>query len=44
MIGHFVPFLIEKLSAKQIETKLETIELLSCIAQNFSQQWLTEEH
>jgi hypothetical protein len=36
LIGHFVPFLIEKLSAKQIETKLETLELLRKIVNKFS--------
>jgi DNA repair/transcription protein MET18/MMS19 len=36
LVGHFVPFLLDKLSAKQVETKLETLDLLSVFAQKFS--------
>jgi hypothetical protein len=36
LVGHFVPFLLDKLSAKQVETKLETLDLLAIFAQKFS--------
>jgi len=28
LVGHFVPFLLDKLSAKQVETRIETLTLL----------------
>lgn len=42
LVNHFVPFLLEKLSAKQVDTKLETLDLLSEFALKFSTYWLTD--
>lgn len=42
MLKHFVPFLLSKMAARQIETKVQTMEYLSKILQTFSREQLTE--